>query len=116
MTVKRAGGARHVSSTDFRRALELRSTWFTIRVLHLEQAGNPRLAGARQTVVLRGFARGFTKVRLERQVNGGTWTPVRRVHPRANGLFKVTLKAGRTASYRLANHVAAGAAVTVKAP
>jgi hypothetical protein len=41
--------------------------------------------------------------------------PVRRVRPRADGWFKVTLPAGRTASYRLANHVAAGAAVTVNA-
>ena len=66
--------------------------------------------------MLRGFARGLRTVRLERQVNGGTWRPVQRVRPRADGWFRVTVKASRTASYRLANHVAAGAAVTVKAP
>jgi stage II sporulation protein D len=116
VAIKRPGDVRRMSSTDFRRALDLRSTWFTIRVLHLEQAAKRSLASANRTVVLRGFARGLRKVRLERQVNGGTWTPVQRVRPRPNGWFRVTLKAGRTASYRLANHVAAGAAVTVKAP
>jgi stage II sporulation protein D len=115
VTIRRAGGVKRMSSTDFRRALDLRSTWFTVRVLHLEQTGKRALAAARQTVVLRGFVRGLRRVRLERQVNGGTWMPVRRVRPRADGWFKVTLPAGRTASYRLANHVAAGAAVTVNA-
>ena len=106
VTIRRAGGVKRMSSTDFRRALDLRSTWFTVRVLHLEQTGKRALAAARQTVVLRGFVRGLRRVRLERQVNGGTWMPVRRVRPRADGWFKVTLPAGRTASYRLANHVA----------
>ena len=116
VAIERSAGVRHMSATDFRRALELRSTWFTVRVLHLEQAAGRSLASANRTVVLRGFARGLRKVRIERQVNGGTWKPLRRVRPRADGWFRVTVKAGRTASYRLANHVASGAAVTVKAP
>ena len=52
----------------------------------------------------------------QQQVAGGTWTTVRRVRPRANGWFTVKLAPKRTTSYRLANHVAAGAAITVKAP
>jgi hypothetical protein len=65
-------------------------------------------------VKLRGFVRGLTKVRLEQQVNGGTWTTVRPVKARANGRFTVTVSPGRTTSYRLATPQAAGGAVTVR--
>jgi stage II sporulation protein D len=119
VTIRGTNGLRRMSPTDFRRTLDLRSTWFTIRVLHLEErkaSGRASLAASRRTVVLRGFHRGLRKVRLEQQVNGGTWTIVRRVRPRADGWFTVTVAPKRTTSYRLANHVAAGAAVTVKAP
>jgi stage II sporulation protein D len=117
VTIKGANGERTMGATDFRRALELRSTWFTIRVLHLEETTTGRaLAAAGRRVVLRGFLRGLRKVRLEQQVNGGAWTAVRRVRPRADGWFTVTLAPKRTTSYRLANHVAAGAAITVKRP
>ena len=117
VTIKGANGSRTMGSTDFRRALDLRSTWFTIRVLHLEErAAGRALAAAGRRVVLRGFLRGLRKVRLEQQVNGGAWTVVRRVRPRANGWFTVSVAPKQTTSYRLANHVAAGAAITVKKP
>jgi stage II sporulation protein D len=118
VTIESVGAPRRMDATDFRRALDLRSTWFTVRVLHLEQKPSPRasLAAVGRTVVLHGFLRGLRKVRLEQQVAGGTWTTVRRVRPRANGWFTVKLAPKRTTSYRLANHVAAGAAITVKAP
>ena len=114
VTIKGANGNRTMSPTDFRRALDLRSTWFSVRVLHLEAAAGRVLASAAKPVVLRGFVRGLVKVRLEQQVNGGTWTTVRRVRPRANGRFTVTVEPRRTTSYRLATRLAAGAAVTVK--
>ena len=66
-------------SQDFRRALDLRSTWFSVRVLQLEAASGRGLARAGRPTVLRGFVRGLGKVRLERQVNGGTWKTVKRV-------------------------------------
>ena len=118
VTIEGESGSRRMDATAFRRALDLRSTWFTVRVLHLEQkvAARASLAALRRPVVLRGFLRGLRKVRLEQQVAGGTWTAVRRVHPRADGWFTVSVTPKRTTSYRLANHVAAGAAVTVKAP
>ena len=117
VAIEGANGSRRMSSTDFRRALDLRSTWFTIRVLHLEETTAGRaLAAAGRMVVLRGFLRGLRKVRLEQQVNGGAWTAVRRVRPRADGWFTVSVAPKRTTSYRLANHVAAGAAITVKRP
>ena len=58
--------------------------------------------------------RGLGKVRLERQVNGGAWTTVRRVRVRPDGRFTVRVTPRRTTSYRLATPVAAGGAVTVR--
>jgi hypothetical protein len=53
-------------------------------------------------------------VRLEQQVNGGTWTTVRPVRRRPDGRFTVRVTPKRTTSYRLATGSAAGAVVTVK--
>jgi stage II sporulation protein D len=114
MKLKLRSGTRTMLSQDFRRALDLRSTWFTVRVLHLETASGRSLAAAGRPIVLQGFVRGLGKVRLEQQVNGGTWTTVRRVGTRPNGRFTVSVKPKRTTSYRLASPMAAGAAVTVK--
>ena len=96
----------------FRRALDLRSTWFSVRVLHLE--GGPRARGSAGDRVAAGFVRGFGQVRLEQQVNGGTWTTVARPSAGERPLHGRRAPT-RTASYRLATPVAAGAAVTVKA-
>ena len=72
-------------------------------------------AGAREPPVkLRGFVRGLGRVRLEQQVNGGTWTTVRPVRTRPDGRFTITVSPRRTTSYRLATPKAAGGAVTVK--
>ena len=112
--LKLRGGDRTMLSQDFRRALDLRSTWFSVRVLQLEPASGRGLAKAGRRTVLRGFVRGLGKVRLERQVNGGTWQTVKRVRVRPNGRFSVSVTLRRTTSYRLATPVAAGAAVTVR--
>jgi len=114
MKLKLRSGTRTMPSQDFRRALDLRSTWFSVRVLHLEAASGRGLANAGRPLVLRGFVRGLGKVRLEQQVNGGTWKTVKRVRARANGRFTISVSPRRTTSYRLATPVAAGAAVTVK--
>ena len=100
-------------SQDFRRALDLRSTWFTVRVLNLDPPLEQALAN--RPVELSGFVRGLSKVRLEQQINGGTWTTVRRVKTRPDGRFTITVTPRRTTSYRLATRAAAGGAVTVKA-
>ena len=63
---------------------------------------------------LNGFVRGLRNVRLEQQVNGGTWTTVRPVKTRPDGRFTVTVKPGGPTSYRLATDSAAGGAITVK--
>jgi hypothetical protein len=115
VTVKSAGGMRTMLSENFRRALELRSTWFAVRVLNLEQPQGRSLAVAGRSVILKGFVRGLGKVRLEQQVSGGTWTTVRRVHLRPDGHFTVKVAPKRVMSYRLATPLGAGAAITVKA-
>jgi stage II sporulation protein D len=111
--LKVGDAVRQIESQRFRRALDLRSTWFNVRVLNLD----PPLASAlaNRQVQLQGFVRGLAKVRLERQVNGGAWTTVKRVRTRPDGRFTVTVSALRTMSYRLATRSVAGGAVTVRA-
>ncbi len=115
VTIKGHSGSRTMLAQDFRRALDLRSTWFAVRVLNLEQPRGRALAVAGRPVVLKGFVRGLGKVRLEQQVNGGTWTTVRRVRVRPDGRFTVKVSPKRATSYRLATRLGAGAAVTVNA-
>ena len=115
MTIKGRTGVRTMLAQDFRHALELRSTWFDVRVLQSRAAAGPRARGRGRAVVLKGFVRGLGKVRLEQQVNGGAWTTVRRVRLRPDGRFTVTVAPKRATSYRLATPLGAGAAVTVKA-
>jgi stage II sporulation protein D len=114
IAVELPGGTRTVGPDDFRRALGLRSTWFSVRVLHLQRPPARGLAAARRNVVLNGFVRGLGRVRLEKQVAGGTWTPVSRIGVRPNGRFSVTVAPKRTTSYRLWTPSGAGAAVTVE--
>jgi hypothetical protein len=109
--VKAPRGVRRIAAQDFRRQLGLRSTWFTVRVLNLDPPLRRALAD-RQTK-LSGFVRGLRRVRLEQQTNGGAWTVVRRVRPRRDGRFTVTVKPRRTTSYRLATGDVAGATITV---
>jgi stage II sporulation protein D len=115
VTIKGRTGARTMPAQDFRRALDLRSTWFAVRVLNLEQPRGRALAVAGAPVVLKGFVRGLGKVRLEQQVNGGTWTTVRRVRVRPDGRFTIKVEPKRVTSYRLATPLGAGGAVTVNA-
>ena len=114
LKLKLRSGTRAMLSQDFRRALDLRSTWFTVRVLHLEAASGRALARSGSPTALRGFVRGLGKVRLERQVNGGAWTTVKRVRVRRDGRFTISVSPRRTTSYRLATPSGAGGAVTVK--
>ncbi|HWH06892.1 MAG TPA: SpoIID/LytB domain-containing protein [Gaiellaceae bacterium] len=113
VALKGSGGSRTVLAQDFRAELGLRSTWFNVRVLHLQR---PQRTLAGRTITLTGFVRGLGDVRLEQQVNGGAWTTVRRLQLRPNGRFATTVAPKRTTSYRLATPRAAGAVVTIKLP
>jgi stage II sporulation protein D len=114
LRLKLRTGARTMLSQDFRRALDLRSTWFSVRVLELDAAPSRGLASKGLPTVLTGFVRGLGKVRLEQQVNGGTWKTVRRIRTRPNGRFRVSVSPRRTTSYRLATPAGAGAVVTIR--
>jgi stage II sporulation protein D len=111
VTIKERAGARRMLSQDFRRALDLRSTWFSVRVLNLDPP--LRRALANRPVVLKGFVRGLRAVRLEQQLRGGSWRQVRAIRTRPDGRFTVTVRPRATTSYRLASRDAAGAAITV---
>lgn len=110
--VQARAGVRRVLAQDFRRELDLRSTWFTVRVLRLDPPRRRTLPG--RATKLHGFVRGLGGIRLEQQVAGGTWQRVKEVRTHPNGRFTVTVAPRRTTSYRLATAVGAGAAVTLK--
>jgi stage II sporulation protein D len=112
VAVQSRAGVRTVLAQDFRRELELRSTWFTVRVLRLDPPLRRVVAG--RPTKLRGFVRGLRGIRLEQQVAGGTWQRLKPVRTRADGRFSVTVAPRRTTSYRLASAVGAGGAVTLK--
>jgi stage II sporulation protein D len=105
-------GVRRFDSQDFRRALDLRSTWFTVRVLRLDPVAKPVPKG--RPKVLKGFVRKLSRVRLQQQVAGGAWTTVRPVRTRPDGRFTVTVTPRGTTAYRLASPAGAGAAITLK--
>jgi stage II sporulation protein D len=114
LALETTNGRRTIPAQDFRDVMGLRSTWFNVRVLRLD----PHLsrAIADKPVKLTGFVRGLSGVRLEQQVNGGAWSPVRRLGVRPDGRFTTTVTPKRTTSYRLAVAEAAGATITVKLP
>ena len=112
--VRTASGIRSVLSQDFRRALDLRSTWFSWKVLDLRVGKGRALASRGRPVVLTGFVRGLAKLRLQAQVNGGAWRTLQPVRTKANGRFTVTVRPKRTTSYRLASAGGAGAAITLR--
>jgi stage II sporulation protein D len=107
-------GTRTLLSQDFRRALDLRSTWFQWRVLNLRMQKGRALASGGKPVVLTGFVRSVARVWLEQQVNGGTWWTVRRLRPKADGRFTATVRPTRTTAYRLRTGSGAGAAISVR--
>ena len=112
VALKLARGQRTVLAQDFRRELDLRSTWFTVRVLHL--APPLRRVAAGKATQLHGFVRALAGVRLERQIGGGAWRMVRPIKTRPNGRFTVTVSPKVTTSYRLTSPSGSGAAVTLK--
>jgi stage II sporulation protein D len=96
-----AGPAGQVSipGGTVRTMLGLRSTFFTVGRLSLEQPG---------TVVyglpaeVDGIASGFGSVVLEGRAEGGLWQPVAKVRPDARGAFSLLVRPEATTQYRLA--------------
>ncbi len=99
-----------LSASDFRRALGLRSTWFTIGVLSLEQPDATVVYG--RPLELTGTARNLA-VTLDRRTVGSVWQRGRPVAPGVGGRFSVPVTALATTDFRLATPDAVSSPVRV---
>jgi stage II sporulation protein D len=98
-----ANGESTVAGAAVRKALGLRSTWFSVGVVSLSPPANasPVVYGGRTK--LTGLARSVSAVGLEsRPVTAKTWASAGRVKPAAEGTFTATVKPNPTTWYRLA--------------
>jgi hypothetical protein len=98
-------------SQDFRRALDLRSTWFTIGVLALEKPAAPLAFGSKLNLV--AVARGMGKVTVEQRQAGEPWAAFSTVAPRSDGTLTVAVKPKVATRYRLSTEDVKSVAVRV---
>jgi SpoIID/LytB domain protein len=98
-----ANGESTVTGVAVRKALGLRSTWFSVGVASLSPpaGAGPVVYGGRAK--LTGLARAMSSVGLEsRAVTAKTWASAGRVRPAADGTFTATVKPTTSTWYRLA--------------
>jgi SpoIID/LytB domain protein len=106
------GSGPAVDSSTFRRALDLRSTWFSIGVLGIERPAAPVAFGSKLT--LAGIARGLGKITVEQRVAGEPeWTPLSTVAPPVDGSVAVPVKPQGATLYRLSTKDVKSVAVRV---
>ncbi|MEP6910473.1 MAG: SpoIID/LytB domain-containing protein [Actinomycetota bacterium] len=98
------GGESSMSGSDFRRALDLRSTWFRIGVLSLAPPDAPVTFGGR--ISLSGVARSLPAVKLEQRESGASWRPMRSIAPGPRGSVTVAARPRASTDYRLASGTA----------
>jgi stage II sporulation protein D len=111
VTLLGAHGSRVLSGSDFRDALRLRSTNFTIRVLSLD---TPRANVSFGTpLALTGFVRGIGGVSVQEQTPAGSWRLAGRVRAAPDGRFVVHVRPQTTTTYRLAVDQLPGPSVPV---
>ena len=90
-----------VSADAVRRALKLRSTWFSVGVLALDPLPAKTVPFG-TLVTLSGLGRNLPAVQLEQQPYGATvWTPVGAVKSAPDGSIALPIKASAPVSYRL---------------
>ena len=94
-------------------ALGLRSTWFSVSMMSLQQpaATTPLQYGS--SVTLTGVVRGITGVSLEERTFGGAWALVGPVTPASDGSLLLPETPTITTDYRLATPQAAVGSVRV---
>ena len=97
---ERPRGVSRIAGTTFQAKLGLRSSWFSVSVLSLRAPGRLELG---KTTVLRGLARGFRVVSLERKRWGGDWVRVKELRRSADGSFAVPAAPSITTWYRLSS-------------
>jgi stage II sporulation protein D len=95
-------------------ALGLRSTWFSVSVMSLQQPAPVAPVSYGSTVTLTGLVRGVTGVSLEERPYGGSWSTVGPVTPAADGSLQLPETPGTTTDYRLATPSAAVGYVRVR--
>lgn len=100
-----------VAGNVFRRALELRSTWFRVGVLQLDRVAGPVAAGAE--VRLTGKVLGLARPVLEQRPAGGDWEAAASLRLGRSGEFVAVARPEATTDYRLRNGTATGEAVRV---
>ncbi|HEU5211276.1 MAG TPA: SpoIID/LytB domain-containing protein [Gaiellaceae bacterium] len=101
-----------IDAADFRTALGLRSTWFTIGELGLMQPTAPVPYGT--LFSLTGLARSVGSVTIEQlQAGSKIWTAVSTVAGRSDGTLSVALTPTATTQYRLRTDVVKSKPVTV---
>lgn len=101
-----------MAAADFRQALGLRSTWFTIGELGLVQPSAPVPYGTMFS--LTGLARAVGNVTVEQQQAGSMiWAALSTVAPRSDGTVSVALTPTATTQYRLRTDVVKSKPVTV---
>ena len=107
-----AGTGPAIDASEFRRALGLRSTWFTIGVLAIERPTGPVAFGAKLN--LRAVARGLGKVTVEQRAAGTPeWAALSTIKPRSDGTLAVGVKPRMVTHYRLSTKDATSVAVRV---
>jgi stage II sporulation protein D len=98
-----ANGESTATGASVRKALGLRSTWFSVGVVSLSPptGGLPVVYGGRAK--LTGLARAVSSAGLEsRPTTTKTWASASRVKPAADGTFTASVKPSTTTWYRLA--------------
>jgi stage II sporulation protein D len=95
-------------------ALGLRSTWFSVTMMSLQQPAPVAPVTYGSSVTLTGLVRGIAGVSLEQRPYGGTWSLVGPVTPAADGSLLLPETPAATTDYRLATPAAAVGYVRVK--
>lgn len=103
-------GSVSIPAGTVRRALDLRSTWFSVGVLAL---GKPGTAVYGLASKLTGVARGLTGTAIQQSVGGGAWQRAAAVRPAPDGTFSVSVKPQPGTRYRVAGGGAVSGAVSV---
>ncbi|MGB2953830.1 MAG: SpoIID/LytB domain-containing protein [Gaiellaceae bacterium] len=117
LVAKGSGGDATVSGADVRKALDLRSTWFSVGVLSLTAPDAPVVYGSRAR--LTGLARGVGPVVLQKLAYGrsaGAWQDVGRLSPSGGTVAPVVGPKISTAYRMLAGQVPSGLVRVAVAP
>jgi stage II sporulation protein D len=110
VTFATSGGQRTFTGGELRDTLGLRSTWFSVGVLALDQPVKPLVYAI--STAMSGIARAASGARIER-LAGGNWVFAAPVDRDPDGTFTAAVKAKAPGLYRVATAKAASPPVQV---